>query len=62
MEFESLDSETEEVEAKKTELEQVAKPTMSTILGSASDIGQAAPEAEESQQETEQSTSVEETD
>lgn len=58
----SLESETEEIEAKKTELEQVAKPIMSKIVGSASDGGQAAPSTEEAQQETEQSTPVEEID
>jgi L1 cell adhesion molecule like protein len=58
----SLDSETEEIEAKKKELEQVAKPVMSKILGNASDGGQATPAAEESQQDTEQSTPVEEID
>ena len=58
----SLESETEEIEAKKTELEQVAKPIMSKILGGASDGGQAGPAPKEAQQETEQSTPIEEID
>ena len=55
----SLDSETEEIEAKKTELEEVVKPIMSKILGSASEGGQPDPSEEE---EGEQSTPVEEID